>query len=279
MVLVEPSTQNAGKLRSVPTTINYLARNCPEPYVNNGDFSKNRLPLEKVEVNILDADAFPTPPTLEIEGFCSVPHKIDLPDLADSREAAASYRESLLPLLKAMTGADELVMAQFCVVRRQELTAIEKDIEKTVGADFVHWDVTDIGIEQVTDYFYARPSRPGMRRMALYNIWKLLSVGPTNLPLAVCDARSVRPEDITAGPAYFPSVDGDVDTGFFHPNDHFRWAYFSKLTSNDVLIFKQYDTDPTQPKMVPHSAFNDPSCPPGAAPRISIESRCMAYWY
>jgi hypothetical protein len=30
---------------------------------------------------------------------------------------------------------------------------------------------------------------------------------------------------------------------------------------------------------VPHVAFDDPSCPPDAAPRVSIEMRGIAYWY
>jgi hypothetical protein len=28
----------------------------------------------------------------------------------------------------------------------------------------------------------------------------------------------------------------------------------------------------------PHSAFDDPSCPAGAAPRASIEIRAFAFW-
>jgi hypothetical protein len=265
--------------RSVVAGINYVASDCSQPFVNNGDFSKNILPLEKVEVRIHDADSFASPPRVDVEGFCRVPHKVDLAALADSQDAQAAYRNTLLPLLQEVSNADELVIAPFCVIRRQAMSRIRTDIKESLGADFAHWDVTDLGFEQVTDHFYARPSKPGVRRRALYNTWKLLSEAPTNLPLAMCDARSVGPADVVAGGAYFPSVDSIVDTGFFHRNDHFRWVYYSKLTSDDLLIFKQFDTDATQPKMVPHSAFNDPSAPVGAAPRISIEARCMAYWY
>ena len=265
--------------RSVTANINYLAQDCANPQVNNGDFSKNIFPLEGRESRIFDADSFETPPSLDVEGFCRVSQPYDVSDLAESPEAGVAYRASLAVLIKELTGADEVNVMPFSMLRRQTASTIKKDIESGVPANFVHADTTERGAPQAEGFFYPPPSRRGVRRTAQINLWKLLSASPTPCPLAVCDPRSMRPDDVVAGPAYFPSVDGTIDTAFFHPNEHFRWVYFSGLTNQELLVFKQYDSDKRYPERVPHTAFIDPSCPPDAEPRVSLESRCLLRWY
>src|SRR5258708_13315480 len=62
-------------------------------------------------------------------------------------------------------------------------------------------------------------------------------------------------------------------------NPRHRWSYFSNMTREEALVFKTNDSDPKQPHHVPHTAFNDPTCPAGVAPRASIEMRAIAYWF
>jgi hypothetical protein len=62
-------------------------------------------------------------------------------------------------------------------------------------------------------------------------------------------------------------------------NPRHRWSYFSDMTRDEAIIFKTNDSDPVQPHCVPHSAFDDPSCPKGVRTRASIEMRGIAYWY
>jgi hypothetical protein len=58
-----------------------------------------------------------------------------------------------------------------------------------------------------------------------------------------------------------------------------RWCYFPNMTRDEALVFKTNDSQPGEPHHVPHTAFNDPTCPPGVAPRNSIEMRAIAYWF
>jgi hypothetical protein len=62
-------------------------------------------------------------------------------------------------------------------------------------------------------------------------------------------------------------------------NPRHRWSYFSNMTREEALVFKTNDSDPGQPHNVPHTAFNDPTCPAGVTPRASIEMRAIAYWF
>ena len=51
------------------------------------------------------------------------------------------------------------------------------------------------------------------------------------------------------------------------------------MTRDEALIFTTNDSDPAEPHHIPHSAFDDPSCPSNVAPRVSVEARAIAYWY
>jgi hypothetical protein len=267
-------------IRSVRAAVPYLASSCSAPRVNNGDFTQNVFPLEERVNTILDGETLPEAPSLDVEGFCRVRHEFDVTGLEDSAEAAVRLRESLAAMLKEMTGADEVHILPFSMVRSQKSTSIAKDIEKGVPAPMAHADNTDFGAATAEHHFYPKASRPeAVRRTAQVNMWKLLSSSPTPCPLALADVRSVRADDIVPGPAYFPSIDASIDTAFFHPNDHFRWVYYSKLTNQELLIFKQYDSDKSLPVRVPHTAFDDPSCPANAEPRASIENRALLRWY
>lgn len=48
------------------------------------------------------------------------------------------------------------------------------------------------------------------------------------------------------------------------------------MTSSEILVFKGFDSDPARASDVPHAAFDDLGCPPGAAPRESLDERVIA---
>ncbi len=120
------------------------------------------------------------------------------------------------------------------------------------------------------------------RRFCHYNVWRVISPPPQDVPLAVCDARTLSPEDLILADAVFDAVDAPewsfegLVVGY---SPRHRWSYFSDMTRDEALIFKTNDSDPTKAHHVPHSAFDDPSCPPGVEPRASIEMRACAYWF
>ena len=40
------------------------------------------------------------------------------------------------------------------------------------------------------------------------------------------------------------------------------------MTRNEALVFKGFDSDTSRPSAVPHAAFDDPTCPSDAPPRL-----------
>jgi hypothetical protein len=257
-------------------SMNFIRRDCNDPFLDNGNPSNTRVPLEASEVAIINGEMLDPPARIDVEGFCRVSHATDVSALLGSSDGIPAYRDSLQPFMKIFSGADEVVMYPNCLIRRQDYGS---NPDRKNAANYLHADMTASGAQDMEKYLYSLSSNSCVKRVVHFNLWRLLSRGPTNLPLALCDIRSVKSDDAIEGNAYFPAIDRTIGTGFFHPNEHFRFIYYPNLTSNELLIFKQHDSDAIGPSSVPHGAFSDPSAPSDAEPRVSIEARCIARWY
>ena len=49
------------------------------------------------------------------------------------------------------------------------------------------------------------------------------------------------------------------------------------MQPREALAFKLFDSDPDEVQFTAHSAFLDPTSPPDAAPRQSVELRTIAF--
>lgn len=112
-------------------------------------------------------------------------------------------------------------------------------------------------------------------RYCIVNLWRSIGRVPVlDTPLAVCDARSVEPANIVASEIRYPSRTGEIY--LVRHNPAHSWAYFSAMQRDEVLIFKQYDSQREGvARFTPHAAFDLPEIPLGWPPRQSIEVRCL----
>jgi hypothetical protein len=264
-------------IQAVTAVLNYSVDTGKRPQIINSDYSKNDLSLAPYHMPVTDAGTSGFKASLTREGFCRVDDIVDIRDITTSPEAAERYRAHLVPLMLELTGADEIIVQAGSVRRQAQLNpTLRAPVPGSIPVNFVHSDFTPKGAAQA-EARYPAPSRRETRRKAMFNMWKLLSPGPTNIPLALCDSSSVLTDDIILGDSNLP--DGSsFETAFFRHNKKHRWYYYSDLTAEQLLVFKQSDTDANFPAVVPHTAFNDDSRPP-AASRVSIETRCLAVWF
>eukprot|EP00035_Acanthoeca_spectabilis_P022234 m.442694 g.442694 ORF g.442694 m.442694 type:complete len:487 (+) comp18840_c0_seq1:1984-3444(+) len=117
-------------------------------------------------------------------------------------------------------------------------------------------------------------------RFLYVNAWRNISNEPVQRdPLAVCDARSVvAPDDFIASDIFLDNYDSmQFRLDSRNAKSH-RWHYFSRMKKEEVLLFKQWDSDPTRPRACFHTAFNDPGSPDSAPVRESIEVRAVAFF-
>lgn len=57
-----------------------------------------------------------------------------------------------------------------------------------------------------------------------------------------------------------------------------RWYYMSEMTPDELVVFKGYDSDQSQPGWrCPHTAFELPDCEHETS-RKSIEARIVCFW-
>jgi hypothetical protein len=130
-------------------------------------------------------------------------------------------------------------------------------------------------------------------RYAIINLWRNIAPEPVAThPLALCDAASVRPEELVVFEIHYHDRVGE---NYFakHAGDH-EWYFYPGLTRDEALLIKQWDSigalarsegaeadavAPDAPCTFSfHSAFEDPATPPDAPERWSIEVRCVALY-
>ena len=66
-------------------------------------------------------------------------------------------------------------------------------------------------------------------------------------------------------------------TGFLYNPQH-CWHYFPDMTRDEVIVFKAHDSLEGVTRRVAHTAFTDPTCPPGTPTRASVEARGLVFF-
>jgi len=115
------------------------------------------------------------------------------------------------------------------------------------------------------------------KRSQWINIWKPLK-GPLNeWPLAVCSSATVNPTiDLEAADLLYPDLATENYQVYYRPE--YRWYYLSDHRPDELIVFKQSDTQRDTLPGVPHCSFQNPLASKGEAPRESIEARALVYY-
>jgi hypothetical protein len=278
-----PSNQSASHCaRSVEGLVNYSGELAQRPRYYANDHSRDLLNLDPCKIAIEDARKRIKAPSLVHEGFELVVHTSAIGDFKDTAEVARFHPQEIEQLLLQVTGADYVVIPGPGVLRFGEGSKDAGKYSNSLPARFVHVDISDATAEQFAHRSMPKDVGRALRRFAHYNVWRALSPPPQDIPLTLCDARSVALADLICADAVFDDKDKpewSFEGWVVRHNSQHRWFYFSDMTRDEVIVFKTNDSDPAQPHCVPHSAFDDPSCPKGVPPRASIEIRGIAYWF
>ena len=130
-------------------------------------------------------------------------------------------------------------------------------------------------------------------RFAVINVWRNIADTPVAVhPLALCDGRSVDPQDLVVFEIHYQDRIGENYFAKHSPNH--RWYYYPELTRSEALLIKQWDStgvlassdgkmsdaaDSDAPCTFSfHSAFEETTAPLDAPDRWSIEVRCMVIY-
>jgi hypothetical protein len=272
----------ADALRAVIAELNYLLKGEGRP-VSYMVEPPPGIPwtsgqLEARQVTIHDARALAAAGELSLDtsGFQHVRHKSVLSDFSDEAAIRSTYyRESEQVLLKA-TGAEKVVIFDHTLRDSQNGSRSTATLREPVRR--VHNDQTFVsGPRRVRDHLPADEAAQRLRhRFAIINLWRPLDV-VEQLPLAMCDARSIARDDLVPSDLVYRDKVGETFSFTYNPAH--RWYYFPKLRPDEALLLKIYDSrEDGTARLTAHTAFEDPTTPANAAPRRSIELRALVFW-
>lgn len=278
MVLQHASTDT---LPWVKATLNYLAPSQERPRTYTFDPPEGTPRTTAVsdphDVNIIDLRQVVADFTLDREGFGLVHHTSAVADFHDDAEVERVYYPESVALLKRLTGADRVHVFDHTVRKR-----VPGGEDR--GAGFsrqpvprVHVDHTaKSGPQRVKDLLPDEAEKLLRGRVQIVNIWRPIRGPLKDAPLAVCDAQTVEPAQLVASDLVYPHRVGETYGVTFDPAH--RWFYVRDMQKDEVLLLKCYDSATDgRARFAPHTAFTDPTTPPDAAPRESIELRTLVF--
>ena len=130
-------------------------------------------------------------------------------------------------------------------------------------------------------------------RFAIINLWRNIVIDSVEInPLALCDASTVSPQDLVVFEIHYADRVGE--NYFAKHNQKHDWYFYPRMTRDEVLLIKQWDSNGgmarTNGKFADfkfsnepctfsfHSAFEDPFTRDDAADRWSMEVRCVVIY-
>ncbi|MGE3692254.1 MAG: CmcJ/NvfI family oxidoreductase [Novosphingobium sp.] len=208
-------------------------------------------------------------PSLDEEGFVFVRHESQVCDFYDDAEIRRVYYPELERLTRDLTGARNVFVFDHTVRGQQGGTRGSVEVE--LPSDMMHCDLT---VQAAEETLAQVVPGAGEGRWVQLNIWRPIAGPLTTLPLAVCDGRSIKPESYVFTPLVRPDFESEFLTLAYDPEQ--RWSYLPAMTRDEVIVFKNYDSDPAKTPCSVHGAFVDPFSPINAPARESIEVRVFA---
>ncbi len=257
--------------------IAYSSRAIERPFYHANAHEKDQVDIALVPMPMHDARAIDA--DVDREGFQLVRHSSAVTDWTDRDQLNAIHRDEVAGLIKQLTGADEVQVSSPGILRYSEKSGKAGSSDNSHPARFAHVDINDVTAEQFAAG--GAKGRP-FRRYAAYNLWRALSPAPQDVPLALCDARSISPQDLIVADAIFDPPGGTewrFESWVVAHNPAHRWYYYPDLAIDEAVLFKTNDSDPARAHLMPHVAFDDPLAPAGAPPRVSIEMRATCFWW
>jgi hypothetical protein len=214
--------------------------------------------------------------SLDREGFALVRQKSSVKDFYDEDEVKKVYYPEAERLITAATAADRVFVFDH-TVRKRVQGAADRDGGLRQPVARVHVDHTEkSGPQRVRDLIPDEAEELLKGRLQIINLWRPIRGPLLDSPLAVCDARTVKPEDLVASDLVYPDRIGETYSVKYSP-DH-QWFYVPGMTVDEVLLLKCFDSKTDgRARFAPHSAFSDPTTPADAPPRESIELRTLVF--
>ena len=233
----------------------------------SGDDDRHRVEIRDGRAETLSLDA---------NGFALVPHATRVADFLDDRELRTAYYPEVEALIRQVSGAARVVVFDHTLRSGDEAEREARLLREPVLSahnDYTEWS----GPNRVRELLPDEAEKLLERRFAIIQVWRAINQPIRSNPLAIADARSVASEDLLVAERRYPHRIGQTYRLKYNPAH--RWFYFPQMQRDEALVFKVFDSAKDgRARFTPHTSFEDPTTPPGAPPRQSIEARALAFF-
>ena len=213
---------------------------------------------------------------IEKHGFRFVRHDTRVADFYDENEIRRVYYPEMEALVKAEAGAKRVVVFDHTLrTADDELREAAKirEVVRRVHNDYTDWS----GPQRVRDLMGDEAEELLKHRFAIVQVWRPIRHAVESWPLAIADARSLSPDDMVVTERRYPDRIGQTSAITWNP-EH-RWYWFPHMRPDEALVFKTFESmKDGRARFTAHTAFEDPTTPPHARPRESIEIRTLAFF-
>jgi hypothetical protein len=213
---------------------------------------------------------------LERNGFRFVHHDTKVRDFFDEDELRRVYYPEMEALVKAETGASRVEVFDHTLrTADAELRERHKirEVVRRVHNDYTEWS----GPQRVRTFLPNEAEQLLTRRFSVIQVWRPIRRPVESWPLAIADAQSISPENLVVTERRYPDRIGQTYAITYDPAH--RWYWFPHMRPDEALVFKTYESQKEgRARWTAHTAFEDPTTPPGARPRESIEIRTLAFF-
>lgn len=291
--------------------------------LDGSDSGREGVDLEKRTMPVADAReaAGAARPTLERNGFELVDSPVDATrlDFFDNDQVLRRYYPACIETIRSATGAAHVAAFDHNIrsaAGKASKQRIDGGQQVQGPAHVVHGDYTLTSAPERLRQLGRSPSandtiRPLLGegetlldpdaveaaiaggRYGIVNLWRNIVAEPVEVnPLALCDAATVRPQDLVVFEIHYADRIGE---NYFakHAETH-SWSFYSEMRRDEALLIKQWDSagamartagaeadsaDPDAPCTFSfHSAFEDPTTRLDAPDRWSMEVRCAVLY-
>jgi hypothetical protein len=272
--------------RSLPYVegeLNYLGPTTERPryyaYDRADTDPPSHMPLEAHRMPIHDLRPIAHELSLDVQGFALAEQRSAVRDFWDDDEVRRVYYKEAEAFLKQVTGASRVFI--FDHLQRRRVPGLQ-DRARGGGprqpATRVHVDHTArSGPQRVRDLLGDEAEELLKGRVQVINLWRPILDEPLrDAPLAVCDSRTVKSDDLVPSDLVYRDRTGETYSVKYNPAH--EWYYVPEMRRDEGLLLKIADTRTDIPaRFMPHTSFTDPTTPPDARPRESIELRTLVF--
>ncbi|MGH7095051.1 MAG: CmcJ/NvfI family oxidoreductase [Stellaceae bacterium] len=270
----------ASDLKGIVAPLSFLVPMADKPVAYNYDPPPG-TPMrtgkqEDREVLVHDGRAVAGQLLLDHQGFVLGHGPTAVGNFYDENQIVSIFYAECEEIVKRATGANR-ALAFDHIVRNEAKAAIKGSGVKMPSAR-VHNDYTTSSSPQrVRDLMGPQGEQLLKQRYAIINLWRPIAGPLLRNPLALCDAESLEEENLVVSELRYPDRVGETYSVTY--NQHQRWFYFPRMAADEYVLIRCFDSARDgAARFSAHGGFTDPTTPPSAPPRESIEVRMVVFF-